>query len=107
MNRSVAAGNQASAIPPPLPPAMLNPAVTLAEPPVPQGFRELVEYRCAQQGILFVPLANRRQSGRPVFRVGNVLCYFDRQVAFVMSPNGMWDPHCGCLFQSSNLWIWQ
>jgi hypothetical protein len=91
MNRSVAAGNQASAIPP-LPPAMLNPAVRLAELPVPQGFRELVEYRCAQQGILFVPLANRRQSGRPVFRVGNVLCYFDRHVAVVMSPNGMWVP---------------
>jgi tuftelin-interacting protein 11 len=92
INRSVAAGNQASAIPPPLPPPMLNPVmaplappVVLAETLVQQGFRELVEYQCAQQGILFVPLVNRWQAGRPVFRVGNVLSYFDRQVRIIFT----------------------
>ena len=92
MNRSVAAGNQAFVNPPPLPPPMLNPVMAPLAPPVvldetrvSQGFRELVEYQCAQEGILFVPLVNRWQAGRPVFRVGNVLSYFDRQVRVIFT----------------------
>ena len=82
MNRSLAVGGQVDFTPPPVP--IMTPIIA-APPPIPEtvvphGFRELVEYRCAQQGILCIPLVNRFQAGRPIFRVGNVLCYFDRQV---------------------------
>ena len=135
MNRSVAAGNQAFVNPPPLPPPMLNPVMAPLAPPVvldetrvSQGFRELVEYQCAQEGILFVPLVNRWQAGRPVFRVGNVLSYFDRQVRVIFTFRILllrWIPlmridwilyrmcswwlqtECGSLFYRSSLLIWQ
>ena len=89
---AVPAGNQ-----PPLPPPIFDVAplascVPLVEPLVAVGFREVVEFQCAQKDILFVPLANKEQCGRPVFRVGNVLSYFERQTGFVMSPNGSWVP---------------
>ena len=83
MNRSLANGGIVDSAPAPAPPP---PVLTRTAPPivmesiVPQGFREVVEYRCAENGILFVPLINRSQAGRPIFRAGNVLCYFDRQV---------------------------
>ena len=83
MNRSLANGGIVDSVPRPAPAA---PVLTRAVPPlvmesiVPQGFREVVEYRCAENGILFVPLINRSQAGRPIFRAGNILCYFDRQV---------------------------
>ena len=94
MNRALAVGGQVDLACPP--PAVLASAVRpqqpiLIEPVVPQGFRELVEYRCSQLGILCIPLVNRFQAGRPIFRVGNVLSYFDRQVAFVLA-NGVWIP---------------
>ncbi|KZS14455.1 Tuftelin-interacting protein 11 [Daphnia magna] len=94
MNRSLAVGGQVDFTPPPVPvmtPLVAAPLPTVAETVVPHGFRELVEYRCAQQGILCIPLVNRFQAGRPIFRVGNVLCYFDRQVVFVL-VNGVWTP---------------
>lgn len=85
MNRSLAVGGQVDLAPPP---TVITPVIAapqppvMAEPVVPHGFRELVEYRCSQLGILCVPLVNRFQAGRPIFRVGNVLSYFDRQVSF-------------------------
>ena len=102
MNRSLAAGGQVAAT---VPRPTLQPAPMMApllaapiqmmvstEPLVPQGSRELVEYRCQQLGILFIPLANRFQAGRQVFRVGQLLAYFDRQIAFVLTPNAAWIP---------------
>ena len=80
MNRSLAVGGQVDYNPAP---HIVTPIVTappIIETTVPHGFRELVEYRCAQQGILFIPLVNRFHAGRQIFRVGNVHCYFDRQV---------------------------
>ena len=83
MNRSLANGGIVDSVPTPAP---APPVLTRTIPPpmmesaVPQGFREVVEYRCAENGILFVPLVNRFQAGRPIFRAGNVLCYFDRHV---------------------------
>jgi hypothetical protein len=86
MNRSLAVGGQVDFTPPPVP--IMTPIIAaplpVPETVVPHGFRELVEYRCAQQGILCIPLVNRFQAGRPIFRVGNVLCYFDRQVREIL-----------------------
>lgn len=79
MNRSLAVGGQVDFTPPVMTPILAAPP-PVQETVVPHGFRELIEYRCAQQGILCIPLVNRFHAGRPIFRVGNVLCYFDRQV---------------------------
>lgn len=93
MTRSMAAGGQVDMLP--APPVIHNslppppPPVAVMEQAVPHGIREFVEFRCAQKGILFVPMVNKWQANRPVFRIGNLLCYFDRQVAFVML-NGVW-----------------
>lgn len=83
MNRSLAVGGL-DYVPAPVtvapPPVTVPQQPTILQASIPQGFRELVEYRCAQQGILFVPLVNRFQAGRPMFRIGNLQCYFDGQV---------------------------
>lgn len=82
MNRSLAVGGQVEFTPSaPIMATTLHSPV--AEPVVPHGLRELVEYRCAQLGILCIPLVNRFHAGRPIFRIGNVLCHFDRQVRFL------------------------
>ena len=92
MTRSLSAEGLVAAVPRPT----LQPVPLLAAPIqmmasteslVPQGSKELVQYRCQQLGILFIPLANRFQAGRQVFRVGQLLAYFDRQIAFVQKPN--------------------
>ena len=64
------------------------PPVTVMEQAVPLGIRELVEFRCAQKGILFVPMDTTYEN-QLVYRIGNFLCYFDRQVAFVRH-NSVW-----------------
>ena len=93
MTRSMTAGGQVDMLPAPpvihsnLPPP--PPSVAVMEQAVPHGIREFVEFRCAQNGILFVPMVNKWQANRPVFRIGNLLCYFVRHVAFVMH-NAVW-----------------
>lgn len=94
MNRSLAANDLSDLIPLPVP---IMPSVNESsrlvsiEPDVPYTLRELIEYRCSQLGILCIPLVNRFQAGRPIFRVGNVLSYFDHKVAFVFVDNA-WTP---------------
>lgn len=87
MNRSLAVGGQVDLTPQAqIVTPVLAPSPSFPENVVPHGFRDLVEYRCAQQGILCVPIVNRFHAGRPIFRVGNVLCYFDRQVLTMIFP---------------------
>ena len=83
MNCSLAVGGQIKFIPSvPSIPADLP---SIAEPVLPHGVREVIQYRCAQLGILCTPLINRFHDGRPIFRVGHLLCHFDRQVPFLYS----------------------
>lgn len=80
MNRSLAVGGQVDYNPATRVVTPVIPAPPIVEPTVPHGFRELIEYRCAQQGVVFLPVVNRFHGGRQIFRVGNLHCYFDRQV---------------------------
>ncbi|CAG2057000.1 unnamed protein product [Timema podura] len=60
---------------------------------VPQGFKELIQKRCEEQGLLFVPLTNRYREGKQIYRCGNIQLYVDRNVAFVSDNSGAsWNP---------------
>lgn len=54
---------------------------------IPQGFRELLQKRCEERGILFVPVPNRWHEGKQVYRCGRVQVYLDRNVIFVCRNN--------------------
>lgn len=73
--------------PPPMPPTLIvqPPALMdlqLAAPPQLE-FKELVSQKCAERGILFVPMPGRREAGKQVFRVGKLFCYINRSVVMV------------------------
>lgn len=49
-------------------------------PPPPLDFRELVSQKCAERGIMFVPMPGRREQGKQVYRVGKLFCFIERAV---------------------------
>ena len=55
------------------------------------GFRELLERRCEERGILFHPLPGKFHEGKPVLRCGGLSIYLDRSVIFVHDA-GVWVP---------------
>lgn len=60
---------------------------------IPQGFRELLQKKCEERGILFMPIPNRYHEGRQVYRCGNIQVYLDRSVLFVCRNNtNIWIP---------------
>lgn len=96
MNRSLANTGHMVAPPPMVAPVMppmmpmVNPAV-LGDQFRAQTCRDMVEFQCAQRGIIFAP-ANRWEAGRPVYRVGNMLSYFEQQMVYILDPStGIWD----------------
>ncbi|XP_071447563.1 tuftelin-interacting protein 11 [Hetaerina americana] len=99
---SIDMGGIAAGPPPPPPPMqpmrrtaelrfeMIAEAVRTASQ-IPQGFRDLLQKRCEERGIVFMPLANRWREGKQVYRVGKLQVYLDRNVIF-MFQNGIWVP---------------
>ena len=69
----------------------LSAAVRQAAGSVPLGFRDLLERRCEERGILLHPLPGKYHEGKPVFRCGGLSIYLDRSVIFV-SDGGVWVP---------------
>ncbi|KAK3926472.1 Tuftelin-interacting protein 11 [Frankliniella fusca] len=59
---------------------------------IPQGFKELLQKRCEERGIMFMPLVNRWREGKQIYRMGNQQIYIDRSVIFVSGPGGIWQP---------------
>lgn len=59
---------------------------------IPHGFKELVEKKCEEQGILWIPIPNRYKEAKQVYRCGAVQAYIDRNVLFVCDNNGVWNP---------------
>lgn len=59
---------------------------------IPQGFKDLLQKRCEERGIMFVPLVNRWREGKQIYRMGNLQIYIDRSVIFVSGPGGIWQP---------------
>jgi tuftelin-interacting protein 11 len=60
---------------------MLAEAVRTASQ-IPQGFKELIQKRCEERGIVFMPPPNRYREGKRVYRCGKLQVYIDRNVVF-------------------------
>lgn len=75
---------------PPPPPSLMDLQIPL---PVQLEFKDLVSRKCAEKGILFVPLPGRREHGKQIYRVGKLYCYIDRNVCMVSDGNfSNWTP---------------
>uniref|UniRef100_A0A2K6VEC1 G-patch domain-containing protein n=1 Tax=Onchocerca volvulus TaxID=6282 RepID=A0A2K6VEC1_ONCVO len=86
-------------IQPPLPPpepasGMYNPAPPRIQPPPPHlSFKDLVELRAREAGILYVPQLNKFREGKRVYWFGNVSIYIDRNVIFGFNvETQQWSP---------------
>lgn len=101
MSRATGIATQVDVDPPPPPTISSNPAassklpslmeIRLPAPPI--DFKELVSQKCAERGIIFVPMPGRREVGKQVYRVGKLFCYIDRQVCIVSDDGGVkWNP---------------
>ncbi|VDK67133.1 unnamed protein product [Litomosoides sigmodontis] len=84
---------------PPLPPpettpGMYNPAPPRIQPPPPHlSFKDLVELRAREAGVLYVPQLNKFREGKPVYWFGNVSIYIDRNVIFGFNVDTQqWSP---------------
>lgn len=58
---------------------------------VPTRFKDLVEQAAEDNGILFIPLPNRRHEGKTVYSFGKCVICIDRDVVFY-STEGNWKP---------------
>jgi tuftelin-interacting protein 11 len=70
---------------------MLAEAVRVASQ-IPQGYKELIQKRCEERGILFMPLHNRYREGKQVYRCGKLQIYIDRSAVFVSENGSVWNP---------------
>ncbi|KAG7309140.1 hypothetical protein JYU34_005062 [Plutella xylostella] len=54
-----------------------------------KSFSELLETRCVENGITFVPLPGKLREGRPIYRIGaSMQCYVIRNVIMYSSDSG-------------------
>lgn len=58
---------------------------------LPTRFKDLVEQAAEENGILFVPIPNRRYEGKSVYSFGKCVIYIDHGVVF-QSVEGKWKP---------------
>ncbi|CAH2054193.1 unnamed protein product, partial [Iphiclides podalirius] len=88
MNRST----DLEAVEPPPPPRFVQPEPKEARPEPPavahKSFSELLEARCLERGITFVPLAGKTREGRPLYRIGALQCYVIRNVIMYSEDGG-------------------
>ncbi|KAK2579187.1 hypothetical protein KPH14_002709 [Odynerus spinipes] len=59
---------------------------------IPLGFKDLVQKKCEERGILFMPILNRYREAKQVYKVGNVQAYIDGNVIFVCHNGANWMP---------------
>ncbi|XP_045779589.1 septin-interacting protein 1 isoform X2 [Maniola jurtina] len=78
--------------PPPAPRLAAAPAPSAAADLVPasqhKSFSELLEARCAERGITFVPVPGKAREGRPLYAVGALQCYVIRNVIMYSEDGG-------------------
>ncbi|CAH1395223.1 unnamed protein product [Nezara viridula] len=106
MSRSVGGGSMAAPPPmvqPPPPPVIhsdvryqnmqqgIAEAVRTASQMI-EGFKELVQKRCEERGIVFLPLPNRYREGKQIYRCGLLQIYIDRNVLFYSDNGANWNP---------------
>ncbi|VDD90514.1 unnamed protein product [Enterobius vermicularis] len=87
--------------PPPPPPPMESIPGVLNPPPPPRmpppisslSFKDFVELKARESGILYAPQPDRYREGRPVYFFGNASIYIDRNVIFYYRPETQhWEP---------------
>ncbi|CAF0724669.1 unnamed protein product [Didymodactylos carnosus] len=71
--------------------AILNRGVASSSSTIIHSFKDLVEKKCSEHNILFLPVTNRYYEGKQVYRCGNVNAYIDKNVLFLWE-NGHWVP---------------
>ena len=60
---------------------------------VPTSFKDLVERRAEEYGILFMPLVGKYREAKQIYCFGEMQIYFDRNVVFLLEPqNQKWVP---------------
>lgn len=58
---------------------------------VPNGFRDLVQMKCEELGLLFMPVPHRYYEGKQVYKCGNAFIYISANVIYIQR-DGMWTP---------------
>ncbi|XP_047537347.1 septin-interacting protein 1 [Vanessa atalanta] len=53
-----------------------------------KSFSELLESRCIEKGITFVPIAGKLREGRPLYKIGELQCYVIRNVIMYSNDGG-------------------
>ncbi|XP_059486517.1 septin-interacting protein 1 [Neocloeon triangulifer] len=104
MNRAAVAVSQNQSLafltvpPPPPPPTQREAHEIMAEAvrtagQIPHGFKELLQKKCEERGILFMPIPNRYHEAKQVYKCGKIQAYIDRNVLFVCKSNtNIWTP---------------
>ncbi len=59
---------------------------------VPVSLKSMVQSRCEEQGILFIPIPNRFMEAKQVYKCGKLQIYFDRSILFVSQGGGSFIP---------------
>jgi tuftelin-interacting protein 11 len=62
-----------------------------AMPNITLNFKQLVERKAEEHGILFMPIPNRYYEGKQVYKFGKLIIHIDRQVLFLFINNN-WVP---------------
>ncbi|XP_026735298.1 septin-interacting protein 1 isoform X2 [Trichoplusia ni] len=92
MNRSA----DLDSVEPPPPPRFIMPepketsriAEVIATTTQAKSFSELLETRCIEKGITFVPIAGKTREGRPLYKIGELQCYVIRNVIMYSNDSG-------------------
>lgn len=53
-----------------------------------KSFSELLESRCMEGGITFVPIAGKTREGRPIYKIGKLQCYVIRNIVMYSNDSG-------------------
>lgn len=59
---------------------------------MPHGFKELVQMKCEELGLIFMPMPNRHYEGKQVYKCGNVFVYISGNVIFMQRGGTMFIP---------------
>lgn len=73
------------------PPELMVDAMRLTAQ-VPHGFKELVQMKCEELGLIFIPVPNRYYEGKQVYKCGRVMIYINANVIFLQRDGQMWIP---------------
>lgn len=90
MNRST----DIDSIEPPPPPRFTmpeikdTPKIDISSITQQKSFSELLESKCIEKGITFVPIQGKTREGRPLYKIGKLQCYVIRNVIMYSDDGG-------------------